>query len=389
LLLVAAAYLAIRSLGTDVAVTGGPRRLGKMVLLALALGAVLAAAWRRDQTSIRPDPAAAGRRTPGSVGFVAFIVLAGLFGGALGALLWLPVTSGQVAEKLGFVAYVAFYSLTPIVAPSPNPVWFSPPSPIDAVPGLIALTLAASALAIWKRRIASRPHVLFLLIFVGAALLPVSSMVGGLRYLYLSSAGIALLSASLLQGVTGGAKRIGWLAVAAVLVVSASQIVVVGRTWRWAAAMTRDGVILMSEAAQPCGTKDVVLLTTPAGIGDVYGNVYYEAFDVLTGCSPRDVRTLLRVVRTDSDVTVTHPGPGVVEIRILRYTGNVLASDDLRNFDHRVEPGSAASISTAAGGLTTFPEGTSQVFRLVMTPEISSAQHFYYSHGSIRPAPRR
>jgi hypothetical protein len=104
-------------------------------------------------------------------------VLAGLFGGAIGALLWLPLTSGQVAEKLGFVAYVAFYSLTPIVAPSPSPVWFSPPSPIDAVPGLIALTLVASALAIGKQRIASRPHVLFLLIFVGAALLPVSSMV--------------------------------------------------------------------------------------------------------------------------------------------------------------------------------------------------------------------
>jgi hypothetical protein len=389
LLIVAAAYLAIRSLGTDVAVTGGPKRLGKVVLLALALGAVLAAAWRRDHTHIRPESSAAAGQRPGNAGFFAFIVLAGLFAGALGALLWLPVTSGQVAEKLGFVAYVAFYSLTPIVAPSPNPMWFSPPSPIDALPGLIALTLVASALAVWKQRIASRPDILFFLIFVGAALLPVSSMVGGLRYLYLSSAGIALLSASLLQGLTGGAQRIGRLAVVAVLVVSASQIVVVGRTWRWAAAMTRDGVMLMSAAAQPCGAKDVVLLTTPAGIGDVYGNVYYEAFDVLTGCSPHDVRTLLRVVRTDSDVTVSNPEPGVVEIRVLRYTGNVLASGDLRNFDHRVEPGSAATISTAAGKLTTFPEDTSQVFRLVMTPEISSAQHFYYSHGSIRPAPRR
>jgi hypothetical protein len=145
-----------------------------------------------------------------------------------------------------------------------------------------------------------------------------------------------------LQSLTGRAQRIGRLAVVAVLVVSASQIVVVGRTWRWAAAMTRDGVMLMAEAAQPCGTKDVVLLTTPAGIGDVYGNVYYEAFDVLTGCSPWRSRTLLRVVRTDSDVTVTHPEPGVVEIRVLRYTGNVLASDDLRNFEHRVEPGSAS-----------------------------------------------
>jgi hypothetical protein len=193
----------------------------------------------------------------------------------------------------------------------------------------------------------------------------------------------------LLQSMTGTARRIGWLILVALLGVSAAQIVVVGRTWRWAAAMTRDGVILMSEAAQPCGTKDVVLLTTPAGIGDVYGNLYYEAFDVLTGCSPRDVRTLLRVVRTDADVTVTNPDPGVVEIRVLRYSGNVLASDDLRNFDHRIEPGSAASISTPAGKLTTFPEGTSQVFRLVMTPEIAGAERFYYSHGSIRPAPRR
>jgi 4-amino-4-deoxy-L-arabinose transferase-like glycosyltransferase len=390
LLAVAAACLVVRSLGTDVAATGGSRRLGKMILLALALGGVLAAAWWRDRSSTGPASSTVVERgTPGGVAFFAFIVLAGLFGVAMGAVLWLPATSAQAAEKLGFVAYVAFYSLTPLVTPSPSPLWFSPSSPLDALPGLIALTLAGSALAVWRREIASRPHVLFLLVLVGAALLPVSSMVGGLRYLYLSSAGIALLGGWLIQGLAGGARRVGWLALVAVLVISALQIAAVGRTWRWAAAMTRDGITLMSDAAQPCGTRDVVLLTTPAGIGGVYGNVYYEAFDVLTGCSPRDVRTLLRVVRTDADVTVTSPAPGVVDIRILRYAGNVLASADLRNFDHRIEPGSAASISTAAGQLTTFPEGTSQVFRLEMTPEVSSAAQFYYSHGSIRPAPRR
>ena len=390
LLLVAAAYLAVRSLGTDVAVAGGTRRLGKMVLLALALGGVLAAAWWRNRPDHPHDAStAAGRRTPHGVGFFAFLVLAGLFGAVLGALLWLPATSAQAAEKLGFIAYVVFYSLTTIVVPSPNPMWFSPPVAIDAIPGLVALTVIGSALAMWRQQISSRPHILFLLVFVGAALLPVSSMVGGLRYLYLSSAGVALLGGSLLQRVTGAARRAAWLGLVAVLVVSAAQIAIVGRTWRSAAAMTRDGVILMSEAAQPCGTRDVVLLTTPAGIGDVYANVYYEAFDVLAGCSPRDLRTLLRVVRTDADVTVTRPQPGVVEIRILRYTGNVLASDDLRNFDHRIEPGSAASIPTAAGQLTTFPEGTSQVFRLAMTPDIAAAEHFYYSHGSIRPAPRK
>ncbi|HVQ42837.1 MAG TPA: glycosyltransferase family 39 protein, partial [Vicinamibacterales bacterium] len=104
LLLVAAAYLAVRSLGTDVAVTGGTRRLGKMVLLALALGGVLAAAWWRDRPGNRQaSSAATGHRTSPTVGFFAFFALAGLFGGAIGALLWLPATSAQVAEKLGFV----------------------------------------------------------------------------------------------------------------------------------------------------------------------------------------------------------------------------------------------------------------------------------------------
>ena len=391
LLLVAAGCLVARSLGTDVALAGGARRLGKMVLLALALGGVLASAWWRDERTARSDASAPlGRRTPtGAAVFFSFIVLAALCGAAMGALLWLPATSGQIAEKLGFAAYVAFYSLSPVVMPSPNPMWFSPPSPIDAMPGLVALALAVSALATWRRQLVSRPRTLFLLAFIGAALLPVSSMVGGLRYLYMSSAGLAMLGGALFDGVRGAARRIGWLALGALLVLSATQIAIVGRTWRWAAAMTREGVILMADAARPCGQKDLLLLTAPVAIGDVYGNFYYEAFDVLTGCSPRDLRTLLRVVRTDVDVTVGRPEPGVVEIRIQRYTGNVLASDDLRNFDHRIEPGSAATIATAAGRMTTFPDGTSQVFRLMMTPEIASAEQFFYTNGRIRPAPRR
>lgn len=390
LLLVTAGYLAARSLGTDVAVAGGARRLGKMVLLALAVGGVLAAAWWRDERNRQADASAStGRRTPAGAVFFSFVVLAAVFGAVTGALMWIPATSGQIAEKLGFAAYVAFYSLSPIVAPSPSPMWFSPPSPVDGLPGLFALALAAAALATWRRQLMSRPRILFVLVFIGAALLPVSSMVGGLRYLYLSSVGIALLGGALFARLSGAARRIGWLALGAILVLSATQIVTVGRTWRWAAAMTREGVILMADAARPCGQKDVLLLTAPVGIGDVYGNFYYEAFDVLTGCSPRDLRTLLRVVRTDADVTVVRPEPGIVEIRIQRYTGNVLAADDLRNFDHRIEPGSAATITTAAGRMTTFPDGTSQVFRLAMTPESASAEQFYYANGRIRPAPRR
>ena len=380
LLLVTAAYMGVRTAGADLAPAGGARGIGKMLMLGLALGAVLASAWWRSHGAASP-PAAGSTRRWASALVVAL--------GATAALLMLPATSAPVMEKLGFAAFVAFYSVSPIITPAPNPLWFSPQSPVDAVPGFVALAFVAAALVTWRRSIAARPQVQFLLIFVAAALVPVSSMVGGLRYLYLSSAGVALLGALVIGLLSSWLRRLALAAVAMLLVVSASQILLVGRTWRAASTMTRDGVMLMADSAHPCGQKDVMLLTTPVGIGDVYGNFYYEVFDVLAGCSPRNFTTLLRVVRTDADVAVSHPEPGIVEVRVRNYTGNVLASDDLRHFDHRIEPGSAASISTPAGRLMTFPDGTSQVFRLAMTPEVSAAELFYYSSGRVRPAPRR
>jgi hypothetical protein len=192
-----------------------------------------------------------------------------------------------------------------------------------------------------------------------------------------------------LQSLTGRAQRIGRLAVVAVLVVSASQIVVVGRTWRWAAAMTRDGVMLMAEAAQPCGTQR-------RGAAD-HARRHRRRLRQRLLRGLRRVDRVLALAISDAAARGAHrfgrhrdhPEPGVVEIRVLRYTGNVLASDDLRNFEHRVEPGSASLYFHRSRTVDDVPgRHEPGVPARSMTPEISSAQQFYYSRGSIRPAPR-
>jgi len=56
----------------------------------------------------------------------------------------------------------------------------------------------------------------------------------------------------------------------------------------------------------------------------------------------------------------------------------------LRNFVVPVSSGDRTSLDTAAGRLETFPEGSTQVFRLTMTMEVKAAKRFYYSDGRIR-----
>ena len=49
-----------------------------------------------------------------------------------------------------------------------------------------------------------------------------------------------------------------------------------------------------------------------------------------------------------------------------------------------IDRGGQAVLETPAGRLETFPEGTTQVFRLTLTHEAQAAKRFYYSAGRIR-----
>jgi hypothetical protein len=132
-----------------------------------------------------------------------------------------------------------------------------------------------------------------------------------------------------------------------------------------------------------CGSGDVLLLTTPVAIGNIYANLSWDAFDVLANCTPRNFMTLLRVVGSDVRVEVTSSRPDTVDLRIPNYAGNIVASRDLRNFVVSVAPGDRTMLDTVAGFLETFPDGAAQIFRLTMTPEAQAAKHFFYSDGRI------
>jgi len=371
LVVVAVAYAMLRNFGADLEAAGGSRRLPKLIGMAAMLFMLLQLARRRDR-SMPPHlhlswPVAAAVAV------------------AMVALLWWPVTAVSAAKALGFAAYAAFYLISPIIVPSPPPEWFATVAMRDALPGFVVVCGGLAMLAGYGRTIIRHTGVVFLALFVVAALLPVSSMPGGLRYLYLASAGVSLLAGWLVQQTPRGTSRVAALAFLAIaLVVSTTQLLHMGRAWRTGSDMTRDGILLMASALEPCGSKDVVLLTAPVGIGGVYANLYYEAFDVLTGCSPKSFASLLRIVGTDAQVHVATTSAGVIELRVPDYQGNIMASTDLSTFEIEVPRGLSRTIETAIGRLEISGEGSTQLFRLTLSDAAGGAARFYYSNGRIR-----
>jgi Dolichyl-phosphate-mannose-protein mannosyltransferase len=374
LLAVVAVYAAARTLGADLDAAGGARRLPKVLMTGVGIAGVLWLA-RAQQSQVR------GAGASGTVAVMVVGIVA-----ALAAALGAAGRSGWIFEKIGFAGHVVFYSLSPVVFPAPSPEWFSPTSFLQSLPVILTVfALAVLGWRAWRREwTAGRNELTFVAVFVLAALLPVSSMTGGLRYLYLPGVGVALLAAAALSRVPKSARVSALAVIALILVISVQQIHHAGRAWRAASTMTRDGVLLMAHSIDRCGSDDVLLLTTPVGIGDVYANLSWDAFDVLANCTPRSFLTVLRVMRSDVSASVTLADFGTVEVRVPSYSGNIVASRDLRNFVVPIDRGSQMVLETPAGRLETFPEGTTQVFRLTLTPEAQKAKRFYYSDGRIR-----
>ncbi len=382
LLTVTACYGALRVFGADIAAAGGERRLPKLAMTAAAIALILYASWlrgRRTQTQLRPDSDPVQTQVrPGKLWFTPAV-----FGIVGAALLAVPATFPWAAEKLGFLSHVTFYAMSPIVFPSPPPEWFMPETFRQVIPHLAISGVAVIAGLLWLRaRDSSRGVRLFLIVFIAAALLPVLSMTGGLRYLYLPGVGIALAFAGFLDTVAAP-RRVITAILAVTVLVSVQQLLQAARAWRTASTMTRDGVALMGGSVTRCGEDDVLLLTTPVGIGKVYANFSWDAFDVSTNCAPRNFWTLLRVMRTDVHVSVSTPEAETIEMRVPQYAGNIVASKDLRNFGVPVVAGQSVTLDTSVGRLEMFAEGTTQVFRLSLTQEAASAKRFYFTDGRI------
>jgi hypothetical protein len=343
------------------------------MIVTLLGGLVLVARVRAGQ-SIVPPVEARSLASAISIGLLIAAIAA--------ALLYLPLSSAWMREKLGFVAFAAFYLASPIVLPQPWPYFLDETTNVYAFAGLIAVAVVAAVGLRVTQWITRDMRVVFLLAFVAAALVPVSSMTGGGRYLYLASVSVSLLVA--VACLTVVRYRATSVAIGLVFALSVLQLDYAARAWAWASTMTTSALTLMTSDLAPCGTRDVILLTAPVGIRGTYCNFLWEAFGLTSDCVPRTFRTLLRVVRNDVVVAVSRPGPGIVELRARNYAGNILASSDLSTFEIWVDKGRTTTVMTPLGRLDTRPDGDDEVFRLTLDTKLADARLYYYGDGSVR-----
>jgi hypothetical protein len=379
LLIVMAAYALLRTLAAELPPAGGAGRAGKLAMFVAALAALVLLAgrdWRRRDGG---RPASARRKTAAALAPLAIVVLL-----TVGVLV--PLSAAWAREKLTFVAYAAFHLATPVAQPPP-PAWFlDPATPVYWLIGLGVSVAVAALVWLGRHRWPHQPALAFLVVFVAAALVPVSTMTGGARYLYLASAGTSLAAALFAQTLLPPWRTAIRVAIALALAVAPMQIVLAGRAWIWASEMSAEAAAAVAPRLHPCGTVEVVLLTAPVGVRGVYSNLNDDTFGT-AGCAPASVRAITRVVRDDVPVEITSVGGGAIEWRIPDDRGNVIASHDLRTFDVPLRSGGAVVIDTPLGRLETRRDGDARRFRMAGIPGDRPRVFAYYGGGRVQLLP--
>ncbi len=382
-------YLALRLGAGGPELGRGLEKFAKMLLLGSALAVVVSLAFigtDRALTRLARRRALAG-------------LAVGLALLALGfSALW-PSAAAWTRPKLTFAGFAGFYLLSPIVTLPGHPApTFDPNTSLYWVAGWLALSGAGVLLATgWRaatgraRAIAGNARLAFLAAFVFAALLPISSMTEGKRYLYLASVGVSLLAAWAIGILRSRRPALAWVLVVGVLGVSAWQIQLKARDWTWAGRMTRDAVRLVRTATgNPCQPYTVLFLTAPVGVRDVYSHFYDYTFeDPATGCRPQSVRSVLRVVGRDVTTTATWTAPRTIVFETRGITDRLVASTDLRHFDLPLVPASRRHLELPVGTLDVTPLDGGQRFELGLSSRVDLRDWrvFYYGAGRVTPLP--
>lgn len=376
-LLVLVSYSALRHIFGGVSAVGGAGRLPKLIAFGICLAAIVALAgrWEKMRDRLLERRAICALAFVGGVAIVVILALVAPADVRIGAL---------AREKLSVAGFALFYLTSPILGP--GEAIFSDPGRTAWMVGAAAL-LAAGAIvfALW-RRLLSDDRLWFLAAFLAAALLPISALTEGKRYLYLPSAVVSLIVGILVAESSPRIRRAVLGVTAAVVAASAVQIGFKLADWRWAGAMTAEGArVVDSSLAPSCGTGHVVFLTSPVGVRGVYSHFYYETFEVPRGCMPETFQVIARVLRLDAHVTARWDGDGRIIVTAPAYRGNFLLSHDLRAFDVRLRPGEAHEIATPLGALSAQAAGGIAELTLTLSPEVrrEHPHFFYYSDGRI------
>ena len=375
-------YSTLRQVGGGVSAVGGASRIPKLVVFGVCMGVTLALSngrWETLRDWLRP------RRAQCAVALmlllVATVAAAAVSEGRVGSL---------AREKLTVAGFALFYLTSPVL--SPGEAVFSDPTTSSAwVFGAFALLIACGVLLSLWNTLLDDGRMWFLAAFLAAALLPVSALTEGKRYLYLPSAAVSLIAGVLIAELHARYRRLALSLLAAFLVVSAIQIVAKINDWRWAGTMTAEGARLVDSTLAPaCGTGHVVFLTSPVAIRSVYSHFYYETFEVPRGCMPELFQVVGRVVRQDSRASVRWQGRAEIVITVPSYRENLLLSSDLRAFNTRLRTGEPVDLQTPLGLLHAEAAGGLAELTLRLTPEAQRKRihFFYYSDGRIQALER-
>jgi len=288
---------------------------------------------------------------------------------------------------LAVAGFAVFYLASPVLGPGES-VFSDPTAPAASIVGaLAAIAIGALIFVLWRRFLDDDRYWFFDTLLI-ATLLPISALTEGKRYLYLPSVAMSLLVATLVVELQGRARRLALSIVAALLAVSAVQIVVRVQDWRWAGQMTSHGAQLVDATLAPaCGSGRVVFLTSPVGMRGVYSHFYYETFEVPRGCMPEVFQVVVRVVRRETPIQVSWDGENQLVITAQDYRGTFLLSSDLREFDTPLPDGTTLNLQTPLGAVTAAASDHTARVTLKLSPDArrEPIHFFYYSDGRIQP----
>ena len=372
-------YSVLRNAAGGIPALGGASRLPKLAVFAVLLAVVLAFAggrWLRARAWLQTHRGAAIAALGAGVLIASCIALAGV---------------RVIAEKLAVAGFAVVNLASPWIDLFDFPFYLQPGTAIYWLGGTIALAFTLCVLAALWPRLVGDDRMWFLAAFLAAALLPISALTEGTRYLYLPSAAIALIGGVLLGELQGRGRSIAATALALYLAISAAQVLVKVRDWQWAGTLTAEGARMVDAALAPaCGDGHVVFLTEPVAIRSVYTHFLYETFEIPRGCMPAVFQNMTRILRVDTTMQAAWDGPARIVITIPDYRGNLSLSGDLRHFDPPLPAGSSARLRTPLGELQAGPDGRSLKLTLAIDPAIDAARvrWFYYSDGAMRPLPK-
>ena len=372
-----AVYALLRALGGGVSPVGGPSRLPKLAALGVMVGLLLLLAdgrWLRLRESLRE------RRLVVTVTLALAVAAAAAIAAARGG-------TGLAADKLAVAGFALVHLVSPVLPDAP--FYQNAGTTMYWLGGTLALAAAILALALAWRALLDDDRAWFLAGFIAAALLPISALTEGARYLYLPSAALSLLLGALVARTRGTVRVAAITVVSLTVAIGAIQIAAKVRDWNWAGALTAEGARLVDTSLAPACGGHVIFLTSPVAIRGVYTHFYYETFELARGCMPDSFQVIARVVRRDVHVEARRLDATTIEILAPDYQGNFVLAEDLRHFDRVVKTAAPLALSTPLGELR--GERAGNALRLTLslsaTTVAASPRVFYYSDGRIMALP--